>query len=240
MASSCPVPYFGELRRSKVASLGINPSNREFLDAAGRELDGADRRFPTLRSLGLPHWGEASSLDVNEVVAACDGYFSGNPYDRWFGVLDAVLAETGSSYYSSDRPAAHLDLVPYATHSKWGDLRAEQQRALLDSGADLLGALLRESAVEMLVLNGRTVVGEFENVTGVRLASEAHSAWDLSRRATRSVRGHGYIGEIDRFGNVELGRCISIVGFNHNLQSSFGMTRRVLIAIREWIGSRAL
>ena len=42
---SSPVPSFGDLSRSRVATLGLNPSNREFVDPDGQELSGAERRF---------------------------------------------------------------------------------------------------------------------------------------------------------------------------------------------------
>ena len=43
---SCPVPAFGDLSTSFVATLGLNPSNREFVDKAGNELEGASRLSP--------------------------------------------------------------------------------------------------------------------------------------------------------------------------------------------------
>lgn len=238
MTWTCPIPYFGRLSEAKIATLGINPSNREFVDVDGDELVGRDRRFPTLRSLGLRHWSDASSLDITAIVAACDGYFFGNPYDRWFGVLDAVIRPAGASYYSIGDPAAHLDLVPYATCAKWSELPPYQQRMLLSYGSDLLAALLRESSVELLVLNGGSVVRQLEVVSGVRLYAEHRPAWDLLRRGSGSVRGVAYIGALDRIGGVDLGRTISVAGFNHNLQSSFGVDRRSLEAIAAWIATR--
>lgn len=238
MTWSCPVPYFGRLRDAKVATLGINPSKREFVGVDGGELVGHDRRFPTLRSLGLRHWFDASSSDIAAIVAACDGYFLGNPYDRWFGVLDAAIRPAGVSYYSADYPAVHLDLVPYATSVKWSELRPYQQRVLLGCGSDLLATLLRDSSIELLVLNGASVVRQLEAVSGVRLHAERHPAWDLLRGASASVRGVGYVGAVDRIGGVELGRTVSVAGFNHNLQSSFGVDRRALDAIAAWVGTR--
>jgi hypothetical protein len=235
----CPVPYFGHLGKARVATLGINPSNREFVDSSGQELDGTARRFPTLGSLGLHRWGEASSLDVAGIVDACDGYFDGNPYDRWFRVLDAVVQSAGASYYRAEAAAAHLDLVPYATKDKWGDLGPDSQRSLLDSGGDLLAALLRDSEVELLVLNGRSVVRQFEAVAEITLSEERHSAWDLTRQGgAKPVPGFGYTGIVTSLGGIDLGRTVSIAGFNHNLQSSFGVTRRALDAIAAWVGSR--
>jgi hypothetical protein len=235
MTWTCPVPYFGRLRHSTLATLGINPSNREFVDATGGELDGDNRRFPTLGSLGLRTWADASSLDVTAIVSACDQYFSRNPYCRWFDTLDAVVRPTGVSYYSVETPAAHLDLVPYATHVKWGALRQHQQRVLLRCGQDLLACLLRDSMVELLVLNGASVVREFEEVAGVNLTRALNPAWDLPRRGSERVRGVAYTGSVDHIGAVDLGRSITIAGFNHNLQSSFGVTKRAMEAIARWL-----
>ncbi len=239
MGWTCPVPYFGMLRYATVATVGINPSNREFVDATGEELDGEDRRFPTLGSLGLRTWADASSLDVTAIVSSCDAYFWGNPYNRWFGTLEALARSAGASYYSVETDsAAHLDLVPYATHIKWGALRQDQQRALLSCGQDLLASLLRDSSVELLVLNGASVVGQFEAVSGVHLAREHKPGWDLLRSRSKRVRGVAYAGMVDQVGDVDLGRSISVAGFNHNLQSSFGVTRRALQAIASWVSTR--
>ena len=49
----CPVPFFGHLESAQLATVGINPSNREFVGIDGNELAGQDRRLPTLDSLGL-------------------------------------------------------------------------------------------------------------------------------------------------------------------------------------------
>jgi hypothetical protein len=237
MRWTCPVPYFGRLGNSVVATLGINPSNREFVDDAGRELEGADRRFPTLTSLGLRTWADASSVDVAAIISACDRYFTGNPYTRWFDVLDAIVRASGASYYSNDHPAAHVDLVPYATHVKWGSLRQDQQRTLLQSGRDLVAPVLRDSMVRLLVLNGASVVREFEIVAGMQLKREYKPDWDLARRGSRRVRGVAYVGSVERIGKIDLERSVSVLGFNHNLQSSFGVTKLAIDRIGRWVGA---
>jgi hypothetical protein len=238
MSWTCPVPYFGRLGDAAVATLGINPSNREFVDVAGEELDGANRRFPTLGSLGLRTWEDASSLDVATIMRACDEYFARNPYQRWFDALDVLVRPLGASYYSAHQPAAHLDLVPYATHVKWGALRRDQRRALLRCGQDLLASLLRDSKVELVVLNGASVVRQFEEVADVKLDREDNSAWDLPRRGSERVRGVAYTGTVDQIGGVDLGRSIAVAGFNHNLQSSFGVTKRAAEAITRWLAAQ--
>ena len=49
---STQVIAFGECR-ARVATLGLNPSRKEFHASNGRALSGDDRRFETLRSLGV-------------------------------------------------------------------------------------------------------------------------------------------------------------------------------------------
>lgn len=48
---AAPIISFGDLSKSKIATLGLNPSNREFVDSSGNELLGFNRRFHTLQSL---------------------------------------------------------------------------------------------------------------------------------------------------------------------------------------------
>lgn len=233
----CPVPYFGCMEKSRIATVGINPSSREFVDGSGRELTGTDRRLPTLRSLGLATWADAAWAQLRSIVGACSTYFEGNPYDRWFGVLDRLLEGTPASFYSPSEPASHLDLIPYATVDKWTNLLPRDRSALLSAGSDALGLVLRDSAIEVLILNGRSVVRHFEFLAGVELTERAMPAWRLPRQASGGVRGCAYFGTVDAYGDLALCRSIAVLGFNHNLQSSFGVTASVVHGIGEWISA---
>jgi hypothetical protein len=234
---ACPVPFFGQLDGATVATVGINPSNREFLAEDGTELPDVLRRLPTLRSLGLASWTEARAIHIREIVTACTEYFSRNPYDRWFRVLDGVLIPMGASLYGDHPKACHLDLMPYATTVKWGALPRVEQSTLLSVTQDALGLMLRTSSIETLILNGRTVVEHFEALTGVTLEVAAVDAWQLSRVGRSPVPGVAYWGEISEIGAIPLDRTVRVAGFNHNLQSSFGVTRRALSAIGTWLGA---
>jgi hypothetical protein len=94
--------------------------------------------------------------------------------------------------------------------------------------------------VDLLVLNGASVVRQFEKAAGVDLTREHKADWDLPRRGSEGVRGVAYTGSIDHIGAVDLGRSISVVGFNHNLQSSFGVTKRATHAIARWVATHRL
>ena len=231
-----PVPYFGQASTAAVATVGINPSDLEFADPCGIELDALRRRLPTLRSLGLTHWGDANSVHLRALISACDGYFLGRPYDRWFRVLDRVLAPAGFTYYGPSATACHVDLVAYATHVKWGALAVQARERLLDSSRESFALLARSSAATLLVLNGRSVVNAFERASLVTLEEIPMPAWDLPRPGGR-VRGLAYLGAVSEIAGVPLGRTVTVAGFNHNLQSSFGVSTGAMSAIGDWLAS---
>ena len=230
-----PVPSFGDLSISRVATLGLNPSYREFVDEAGNELKGVFRRFHTLTSLGLPSWSDVDARHLRLIVESCRQYFRVNPYDRWFKVLDQVVLGTNSSYYSNISRACHLDLIPYATVRKWTELSPKQRSILLRVASDTLALLVRDSPIQILILNGRSVVEIFQKISGIRLESRKMPTWSLPRNSTNDVSGIAYHGAVTTLSGVELGRNVLVLGFNHNLQSSFGVTTKVLQEIRKWV-----
>jgi hypothetical protein len=230
----CPVPSFGDLSTARVATLGLNPSNREFVDMAGRELRGAHRRFHTLRSLGLSSWVDVNAGHLRMIMDSCSTYFRRNPYDTWFRRLDQLISGTKASYYDVSFGACHLDLIPYATQRKWTELSTRQRSVLLAVAADTLGVLLRDSPVQILILNGRSVVEGFQDLAGISLVRRKMSSWSLRRRS-KSVAGFAYTGVMNSIAGIGLGHKLVVVGFNHNLQSSFGVTTELMRAIRDWV-----
>lgn len=235
----CPVPSFGDLSSARVATLGLNPSNREFVDELGDELQGAFRRFHTLASLGLQSWSDVDARHLRLILESCRTYFLGNPYDRWFKRLDQVVSGAKASFYDASCGACHLDLIPYATARKWTELAARQRSLLLAVAADTLGLLLRDSPVRILILNGRSVVEQFQDVAGIRLERQQMPAWSLVRWPKPDVMGLAYRGVVHTLSGIRLPHEILVLGYNHNLQSSFGVTNEVILAIRAWI-SRAV
>ena len=233
---SSPIPCFGDLTNSRVASLGLNPSNREFVDAAGRELDGDARRFHTLNSLGLATWADANARHLRSIIDLCFAYFRKNPYDQWFRKLEYLISSTGASYYKSRAQACHLDLIPYATALKWTTLTREQRASLSIGAGNTLALLLRDSPVRLLILNGNSVVTHFEAMAGIKLRKRAIQDWSLNRKGGTPVAGMASSGSIRSFSSVSFDRDIFVLGFNHNIQSSFGISTAVMTAIRQWIG----
>lgn len=221
----CPIPYFGFLSSARIATVGLNPSNQEFCTPTGQTLCGDAARFPTLRSLGLSNWGAASHSEIATVADACERYFCHRPFDRWFGVLDGVLGSAGVSYYSRADAACHLDLTPYATSAKWAALPTAERQAMIDTGRPWFLDVLANSRIELLLLNGASVVGAVRAVLGIEWHGRRAADLDLFRGNCDRLEGWWYDTEVAGLGGQDLGRTIRVVGWNHNLQSSFGVTR---------------
>jgi hypothetical protein len=240
----CPVPSFGDISGSVIATLGINPSNREFVDESGNELDGPLRRLPTLKSLGLSSWAESTSTHNELILNAGCNYFHKNPYNAWFETLEKILSGANASYYDnslfkSSFRACHLDLIPYATACKWTDLSSTQKALLLQISGSTLGLLLRHSQIRLLILNGRTVVESLQKITSIEFDRQEMAGWELPRMSKESVRGYSYFGRVSEISGIELAQPVTVIGFNHNLQSSFGVTSKVRLHIREWVAEVA-
>ena len=231
----CPVPAFGDLSKSNIATLGLNPSNKEFVDNSGNELDGSNRRFHTLKSLSINCWSEIEDQHLDLINYSCRNYFMRNPYDTWFKKLNYLISDTNASFYDYSETACHLDLIPYATSCKWTDLTNSQRITLLTAVADTLGLLLKNSPVKVLILNGKSVVNHFQSISDICLEQEVKTDWELPRKNQSGIKGISYKGFVNHISGIDLDREILVLGFNHNIQSSFGVTKQVATAIKNWI-----
>ena len=235
---ACPVPYFGAASVASVATVGINPSNLEFTDSRGRELEGQARRLPTLRSLGIRSWADADARHIEQVITGCNRYFMVRPYDRWFRVLERVLNLVDSTYYGTSPSACHIDLVAFATREKWSSLSIHDRNSLLEGTRYAFAELMKLMPTQVLILNGRSVVRAFEESAGITLEAARVRSWDL-RRSNGVVPGVAYVGLIDELAGIPLDRSLMVAGYNHNLQSSFGVTSGVIEGIGMWLASLA-
>ena len=166
LPESTTVVAFGDPSSARVATLGLNPSRIEF-EVDGRELDGAQRRFETLGSLGVDSLEDVEAEAVERVWDRCNDYFAGNPYRRWFDELELVLNTVGTSYY--DGSACHLDLSQWATDPTWNKLGTGIRQRLIDEGASFLSDQLREEPIQLLLLNGRAVINGFVRALDAQL-----------------------------------------------------------------------
>lgn len=235
---ACPVPVFGDIMSATIATVAINPSNLEFMDGDGQELSVQKRRLETLSSLGLSNWTDINDQQVRSICAACIDYFQVNPYLRWFNGLQDLLTDIGLSYHSSDECLCHLDLIPFATNQKWTDLKPVQRRLLYDISGSTFGDLLTNSSIKVLILNGATVIKEVERFTHVKLKRRKMPSWALPRGKGDAVKGFSYEGRLQIAGRSHSDSDIFVLGFNHNMQSSYGVSRKVKDAIRAWLTTR--
>jgi hypothetical protein len=131
--------------------------------------------------------------------------------------------------------ACHLDLIPFATARKWTELPARQRSSLLYIAGNTLGVLLRDSPIQILILNGMSVVQQFQDITDVRLERQVMTTWSLPRQSKTDVVGIAFSGVVDTISGIMLERKVLVLGFNHNIQSSFGVTTDVVHEIHNWI-----
>jgi hypothetical protein len=149
--------------------------------------------------------------------------------------MDQIISGANASFYDPSSTACHLDLIPYATTRKWTELTSRQRQLLLAVAADTLGLLLKDSQVRLLILNGRSVVDQFQDIAGTKLEKRKMLAWSLSRQSRADVAGIGYRGVVEALSGIRLPHPITVLGYNHNIQGSFGVTTEVIRAIRAWV-----
>ncbi|WP_297809595.1 hypothetical protein [uncultured Methylophaga sp.] len=231
-----PVPVFGDISNSNIATLGLNPSNREFVEVDGTELIGKKRRFHTLRSLGIDSWWQIQAHHTRMIEDSYKLYFEQNPYDGWFKALDNLMIGLEASYYGGMiNSACHLDLIPFATYKKWTSLSNNQRQRLLSLSESHLFDCLKNTSISLLILNGMSVIQAMQKMTGMAISSKEMPSWKLPRANQNHIKGYAFEGELTEIAGMKLGRVVRVIGFNHNIQSSFGVTNNVKNAIRDWI-----
>ena len=209
---STPVVAFGEVRKATVATLGWNPSKVEFLDRNGNELKGAERRLETLSSLGESDLSLASPDAIRRVFEGCNTYFQRCPYRKWFDRLEKILHSLGVSYYSGT--ACHLDLVQWATDPTWGKLQQTHKKTLSDADLPFLRQQLSQELIRLLLLNGSGIAKAYSEGLGCDLTETV-----ISRKIGLKLFEGG------------TAQGTKVIGWNKNLQSSFGVSNEYIKAV---------
>ncbi len=171
VSGSTPVACFGDFRRARVATIGMNPSTAEFLDVDGTLYSGDEARLATLPDLGVASLQDAPLSSLEKIFEANRSYFARNPYWRQFAFLEAFLHAVGSSY--RDGSACHLSLSPWATAPTWGGLAPPDRQHLLEDGVPFLRWQLTEHHISYVFLNGRTVMSAFSEAMELPLTQVA-------------------------------------------------------------------
>jgi hypothetical protein len=116
---------------------------------------------------------------------------------------------SGFSYY--DGTACHLDLSQWATDPTWNRLTDVARARLVASDAPFLDDQLRDEGIAWLLLNGAGVTRAFSSTYGAHLE-------DVSCISDRRVRTKIACGIYSK---------VNVIAWSTNLQSSFGVTRRL-------------
>lgn len=238
MPGSSPVVTFGRFREAEIATIGLNPSLREFVDNEGHELTGSARRFHTLSSLGISSFSEAADYDVLRMINLCQRYFDAKSADIQFRALDDLLAPMGASYTFANRPkhlACHLNLVQSATRTRWRDLSPWQRNKLLTVEVPFLLQLIRLIPARLLILNGALVVSHFAHHTGVSLTSVGKPNWTMTDTRGKAVKGIAYKCTTTHLGGIDLGREILVLGYSPTLQGQWGLASPISESIARWL-----
>jgi hypothetical protein len=203
---STPVVSFGDFTKAKVATIGINPSSKEFMDTsssgtANELLPDGKKRLADYESLGLmstdPFDDDTAQYvlgadGAKEIWESCRDYFKGpNAYWSWFADLEAVL--TGASVSYKDSSACHLDVSPWATDPIFRDLTKAQQSQLLLGESDFLEWQIAKSNIELVVINGATVYESLRTLPAFNLHEFGEIKYMSGAKELTShfISGHG-------------------------------------------------
>ena len=205
---STPVLAFGDYETATVATLGINPSQAEFLATDGALLAGDQRRLATLSSLGAESLAAMTDEQVDELLANCRGYFHRKPFKPWFNQLNHSVKGFGADYY--DGSACHLDISMWATDPVWSGVGASQRSTLLEDGEPALRWLLTHGGFDTVIVNGASAWQQLKTMgvaSGEVVATTSFGTKFTSVKIMRASLGH-----------------TQIVGWSCNVPSAQGMT----------------
>jgi hypothetical protein len=220
---STPVVAFGNPITARVATIGINPSSREFLDAKGKLLSEESRRLADFQSLGIKSHAEINESVAKSVLEESNSYFKRDEsVYKWFEPMqDYVLNTVKASF--RDSTAAHLDLVQWSTAPVWGAIKdAKARNLLIQDDIRFLGELLRSASYKVVFMNGSTVVKALEKFGLVEIEQDGWTP--LGKGTKKSSLWKGRVIGSDAF-------CL---GWSLNLQH-YQTTDANRLAIRDWI-----
>ena len=202
-----PVISFGDYTTAKIATIGINPSIREFKTTKGQLFSSTKKRLIDHESLGIRSIQRYNKDQAEQIWQGCKDYFNGpNAYWPWFIHLEDLLQHLGASYKSS---ATHLDITPWATDPVWSKLDKKSGIKLLEANISNLNHQILDSKIRTILFNGRQVYNHINQ----------HLNWHLQKVEELKYTAGGKKQTSDLIlGDGPMGR--SVVGWTINLQSA--------------------
>jgi hypothetical protein len=142
----------GNVESAKVATIGTISSKYDFIDKAGKLLEGEKQRLATFSSLGISSAAELNAQHADQIYHSCLNYFRNDDIHPTYKYLDNyVLNPLGFSYF--DNTACHLDIVPWVTTKGWNRLKENEKYALLGYGIYHLMEQLCSHNIETIMVN---------------------------------------------------------------------------------------
>lgn len=199
--------FFGDLFGASVATVGLNPSDREYLTRGGEMLSGSSQRFATSKSLGASDRVALTDVQCDQAIDVMRNYYEeGKPvYGSWFNALTRVVVGFGVSF--RERSAAHLDLVQEATTPVWSGLPDAEKQALLERDLPFLAWEIGAYSLTTVICTGKTVGDHVRRLFGVTTDAEG----TLAR--IRWWAGHAEVGD----------RVVGFAGWNYPLARATGL-----------------
>lgn len=205
-----PIPFFGDIRRARVLTVGVNPSAEEFA---------VKRRWP-------------ASLTATELERRLVGYFvdaPAPPHD-WFNTWSKALESLGVSYEDG---AAHVDLSPRATISMGSANQAAFSRMVEADAAWFFRLLPLCPAARVLLLAGCVTKRWYMNEFLARVATA--SGFQLHGKG--EAKGEGRVGFYRLTGpgvDLPVFSC-SVSPSSWNPELLIERVREHQASIREWL-----
>jgi hypothetical protein len=171
-----PVLFFGDLFRADIASVGLNPSDQEYLTKAGVLLAGPSQRFATIHSLRADNRSSLSDEQCAEAVQWMRKYYDpGKPvFSAWFNSVARVVEGFGASFRAGS--SAHLDIVQESTRPVWSELDGVEREKLLKQDLPFLEWEIRAFPLRAVICNGKTVSVQLQRQLGVSVKEEGTMA----------------------------------------------------------------
>jgi hypothetical protein len=192
---AAPIPWFGDLSTSSVATLGINPSYAEYFFKRKKKESKDEFVLLPEPKRRLSSWTDLNALPDQTaygvqmgLMDSCNRYFKTGNHYRWFNPLNQLLNESlGIDYLSGS--ACHLDLSPWPTTKVWRNLEFSDRDNLVADGKIYLKSILDFKKFDCIFMNGRTVINAIQEYFDQPLTILMHDKTPSLRQSVEIYAG---------------------------------------------------